>query len=74
MRQLEPETVSSRLRILADWIDVKTGCGKPGGDQHDEVQRDLRNWADALEKLFDAIDARDMQAIQQARSLLEVQS
>jgi hypothetical protein len=70
MRIGKPETLSSALRILADWIDIQTGCGVPGGDPNDQVQMDLRNWADTLEKLLSAIDVKDMATIQQAREEL----
>lgn len=59
------DTVSGRLRILADYIDLKSA--KP--DLNKGVQRDLRVWAEAFDLLFPAIEAKDMVAIEAARDL-----
>lgn len=41
-------TIPQGLRILADWFDVKF---KDAGAGEDEVQQDLRRWADEIEAM-----------------------
>jgi len=57
VNQSVPDNIPDRLRLLADWIDVKTA-----DNPNTEVQRDLRKWADRLAALFDAIDSGDPDA------------
>ena len=46
MTPVNPKCAAEGLRCLADWFDVKyQDAGKT-----DEVQRDLRRWADEFEK------------------------
>lgn len=41
----------NQLRLLADWFDLRDR-NQADGPQRDEVQADLRRWANAIEALL----------------------
>lgn len=46
------------LRLLAEWFDIRDDrAGTPAGDR--EVQRDLRAWADEIERLRRGLQSVD---------------
>lgn len=52
-----PETIPGRLKMLADWLDIRFYR------ENDEVQQDLRRWSVGIERLFAAIESEDMDDI-----------
>lgn len=45
------------LRMLADWFDLPSVQARnPNWSDDDEVQRDLRQWADDMERAFNALE------------------
>lgn len=54
MGKIEKRTIQQGLRILADWLDAKF---KDAGTGKDEVQSDLRRWANEVDGLQSEVES-----------------